>query len=133
MLFDVRQENHMRLPSSSAGLLFLAYAPLADAGVVGYLGSYFLHREYAARHAPYAVTRAPREWIAGDAVIVTIKNSTIMWMRLAPKTKREEFERRFLEPTAYYIFMPLVEADCALNGHPASPSYEWAFFGRNLE
>jgi hypothetical protein len=135
----------MRLPSSIAGLLVIAFTPRADAGVVDYLGSYFFNRKYAARHAPYAVTRALREWITGEPVIVTIKNSTILMPVFATRDGKRIFERRFplehrlplerrvLEPLAYYYFLPLVEADCALNGHPALPKYEWKFFGRNLE
>lgn len=123
----------MRLPAFFAVFIVLALVPRADAGMVGYLASYFLHREYAARHAPYAVTRAPREWITGEVVVVTIKNSTILWPRFTSRTTDEKLERRFLEPSMYYFFLPLVEADCALNGHPSRPDYEWKFFGRNLE
>ena len=130
----------MRLPSIFGALLLLALAPRSDAGVMGYLRSYLLHREYSARHAPFAVTRAPREWLTGELVIVTIRNSTILWPRFSPrrvngdmKPRFEDLERRYLEPLTYYCFLPLVEVDCAVNGHPWRPEYDWKFFGRNLE
>lgn len=117
----------------------LVLTPQSDAHVAGYLGSYLRHRDYAARHAPYAVTRAPREWIAGKPVIVKIKNSTILWVRFTSRKanvwerRLQELERSYLEPLAYYYFLPLVEADCSLNGHPSRRDYDWKFFGRNLE
>lgn len=114
-------------------IILVALSLRSNAGVAGYAVSYCLHREYAARHAPHAVTRAPREWLTGKPVIVTIRNSTILWPRFGPITKFEKFERRYMEPVFYYMFLPLVEADCALNGHPSRPKYEWKFFGRNLE
>ena len=114
-------------------LILVALPQQSSAGILNYLASYYMNREYASRHAPYAVTRSPREWLSGEPVIVEIRNSTILWVRLAPKSTPEELERRFLEPLAYYSFFPLVEADCALNGHPARPKYKWQFFGRNLE
>lgn len=108
--------------------------------LVIYLGAYFLLREYAARHAPYAVTRAPREWITGKPVTVELREGRILWPVFSGRRADSDlahhlqnFERRFMQPLAYYVFSPFVEADCALNGHPASPQYDWKFFGWNLE
>ena len=105
----------------------------ASAGILRYLTGYCMNREFAAQHAPSAVSRAPLVRARGEAIQVEIKHGRIMWVRFVPNTKRAKFEVRYLEPAFYYVFMPLVELDCALNGHPACPDHHWRFFGPNAE
>ena len=123
----------MKTPTILCSLLLVTLAQRAPASVSGYLANYFLNREFAAQHAPAAVTRYPRAWLRGEVVTIEIKYGRIMWMRFAPKTAIERFEREVLEPAFYYFFMPLVEFDCALNGHPSCPEHLWRFYGHNAE
>ena len=114
-------------------LLLVTLAQGASAGISGYFTSYCLHRDFAARHAPAAITRHPLAWLRSKPVTIEIKHGRIMWMRFAPKTAIAKIEREVLEPIFYYFFMPLVEIDCALNMHPFCPDHYWRFFGPNAE
>jgi hypothetical protein len=100
-----------------------------------YLIGYFVLRDYASHHAPSALTRNLTHWPPWEPRIVHIKNSRILWLRFYPRTLSswDKYSHEWLEPAVYYMFAPLVEIDCALNGHPADREYDWKFFGSNSE
>jgi len=117
----------------TCALLSTMLSQPASAGLSSYFTSYCLHREFAAQHAPAAASRTLIASLRGEALVVEIKHGRIMWMRPVPDTKTAKLKVKFLEPVFYYFFMPLVEFDCALNGHPLCRDHNWRFFGRNAE
>lgn len=75
-----------------------------------YISVYFLIRPFPSH---YAVVALGRPWHDTD-----IKSETIEYPRFGIRsTAAEKFSYDYLEPIAYYIFLPLVEAELALNGY----------------
>jgi len=125
----------MKLATLSLFALLVTLSPARSIGVLDYLVSYSVHRNYSAQHAPYAITRNLGEWPPWQPKIIEIKNSRVLWPRFSTRSPSlsEKLSKKFFEPMAYYLFMPLVEVDCTLNGHPSDRSYDWKFFGDNYE
>ena len=92
-----------------------------------YVALYLALRPFPARYAPFALGRP---WSVFD-----IRQSVIPWPRFSTRhpSIAERVRQHMLEPAAYYLFMPLVEADLALNGHPGNPKHKWKFFGDNYD
>ena len=143
MRSNVRQSKTMKLAALSFVTLVATLCPAKSMGVIDYLVDYSINRHYSARYAPYAITRNLGVWPPWQPKIVVIHNSRFLWVRCiasrhAPAVNRSQaifnkLSEKVLEPIAYYLFMPLVEIDCTLNGHPADPTYHWKFFGSNWE
>jgi len=125
----------MKLAFLSFFALLATLCPAKSMGIFGYLVEYSINREYSARYAPYAITRNLGVWPPWQPRIIEIKNSRILWPIFS--TRNPSISKRLsvkvFEPIAYYLFMPLVEIDCTINGHPKNPSYDWKFFGSNSE
>lgn len=125
----------MKLATLSFFVLLVTLSPARSMGAIDYLVSYSVLRDYSAKHAPYAITRNLREWPPWKPKVIELTNSRVLWPRFSTRSPSlsEKPSRAFFEPLAYYLFMPLVEIDCTLNGHPTNRSYDWKFFGDNYD